>query len=97
MRLFKFVKWSWHDADPVDRDLTILLLPIIPCLISAIWIGIYGLIIYALITLGTVVVIIFYGLYRVVLDKWKRFEHDIPTDDVVIMEKLKGIYRPPQP
>lgn len=74
----------------IDNILICLVAYALLCMISTYWIGMTGIMI-----LGSGVVIgsaigIVYNLYIPLKQKWSEFEYENPTEDVLIIRKLKG-------
>jgi len=95
MRFFKFVKWWWDKNDEFARTLMCYgLFWAIPCLIATIWFGKHAVL--------AVIVGIFavaggwalYGIFYLLRQMWEKFNDEMPTEEVAIVRRLKGIPTP---
>lgn len=91
MRLFEFVKWWWNRNDIFTRVIVcFLILWVIPCVISTIWIGKFA---FELILIGVISIMalgVVGALLCVLMSMWTKFNEEVPTDDVKIIKRLKG-------
>jgi hypothetical protein len=64
---------------------------LIPCFIATIWLGLIGIF---LIIFGIMAVIAgwgLYGIYYLLNGYWILFNREEPSDDIIIIQRLKGI------
>lgn len=92
MRFVQFIKWWWIKHDIFDRVLgCFLVLWLIPCVISAIWIGKFALEIFLFGLIGTMVLCLVGGILYMLRSMWRTFNREVPADDVKIINRLKGV------
>lgn len=91
MRFFQFLKWWWRKSDNFTRTIfPTLIFWVLPCFFM---IPIFGQ--YAVLAAAIGIFIIFsgygiYGFYYLLNEYWKEFNKDEPTEDIMIINRLKG-------
>jgi hypothetical protein len=92
MRIVQFAKWWWDKNDSFNRiAIPTLLFWIIPCGISTIWIGHLGVQLLAGGVLPAWAGWWLAGFGWKIRNTWRQFEREMPTEDVQIINRLKGV------
>lgn len=95
MRLFQFIKWWWDQNDIFNRTIVIgILYSVLGILPAAILFGEIGAQIMLVIGISALLLFcLLFFLISYLADTWKVFNLEMPTEDVQIMNKLKGVKR----
>jgi len=91
MRFVQFLKWWWYQNDWFNRTIAVMAVQAVIFLLSCIFIGKIG-ILFAFggaISIGIMWAI--YGIFYWLRGMWQEFEREVPTDDVEIINRLKGV------
>jgi uncharacterized protein YneF (UPF0154 family) len=92
---FQFVKWWWGKNDLFNRASgCFLFLWVIPCGIFAIWFGKDAILAIFIGMLALIAGCGLYGVFCVLKGMWDKFNDENPTDEVMIVRRLKGIPTP---
>jgi|APFre7841882654_1041346.scaffolds.fasta_scaffold68914_2 beta-lactamase regulating signal transducer with metallopeptidase domain len=90
MRFIKFIKWWWQGKDTFDRVLGIITLLFLVCLASSIWSGSLAILVFIWLIVAIIGWFVLCHLYKLFKETWQEFKEQNPTDDVLIIRRLKG-------
>lgn len=92
MRLVQFIKWWWSKNDYFNRTLAcFFFFCIIPALISIAWLGKNAFLVALTGAAITAVGWALYGIFYWLRSMWREFDNELPTEDVKIIRRLKGV------
>ena len=91
MRLLQFIKWWWNNEDGFDKSIAVItIFGVIPAFIVTFVFGGSGIHIFLITTLTVGLFWILYGIKYYLSSLWREFNNACPTEDMVILRKLKG-------
>ncbi len=91
MRLIQFFKWWWNQNDWFNRTLGVVAAQAIFFLLLCIFIGKIGILFALGGALSIGVMWIIYGIFYWLRGMWQEFEREVPTEDIEIINRLKGV------
>jgi hypothetical protein len=94
MRFIQFIKWCWDQNDWFNRTVGIIIVQGLCFLFSCIFIGGIGVVLAITTALFILVLWGLYGIFCWLRHLWKQFDDAVPTEDVAVIRKLKGIPTP---